>query len=43
MLFEVLLVIMIGIKHSCLYNLQGETIIEFVAETSNASIRESEL
>ena len=37
------LVIMKGIKHSSLYELQGETVTEFVAEMSDASVRESEL
>lgn len=37
------LVIMRGIKHNGLYELQSEIVMEFIAEISNANVRESEL
>lgn len=40
---RVALVIIKGIKHSSMYEVQGETVMEFTAETSDASVQESEL
>lgn len=37
------LVIIRGIKHSGLYELQGETMMHFAAKRSNAFVRQSEL